>query len=49
MTLAAKIAKTAFAENRPLLEVAKEMCDLPEDELKKALDPAKMTQGGLVE
>ena len=47
--LAAKIAKTAFAENRPLLEVAKEMCDLPEDELKKALDPAKMTQGGLVE
>ena len=47
--LAAKIAKTAFAENRPLLEVAKEMCDLPEDELKKALDPAKMTKGGLVE
>ena len=32
-----------------LLEVAKEMCDLPEDELIKALDPAKMTQGGLVE
>ena len=47
--LAAKIAKTAFAENRPLLEVAKEMCDLPEDELKKALDPVKMTKGGLVE
>ena len=47
--LAAKIAKTAFAENRPLLEVAKEMCDLPEDELKEVLDPAKMTQGGLVE
>ena len=47
--LAAKIAKTAFSENRPLLEVAKEMCDLPEDELKIALDPAKMTQGGLVE
>ena len=47
--LAAKIAKTAFAENRPLLEVAKKMCDLPEDELKKVLDPAKMTQGGLVE
>ena len=47
--LAAKIAKTAFAEKRPLLEVAKEMCDLPEDELKKALDPAKMTKGGLVE
>ena len=47
--LAAKIAKTAFAENRPLMEVAKEMCDLQEDELKKALDPAKMTKGGLVE
>ena len=47
--LAAKIAKTAFAENRPLLEVAMEMCELPKEELIKALDPAKMTQGGLVE
>ena len=45
----AKIAKTAFAENRPLLEVAMEMCELPKEELIKALDPAKMTQGGLVE
>lgn len=44
--LAAKIAKKAFAEKRPLFEVAKEMCDIPEDELKKALDPVKMTQGG---
>ncbi|MDP6330980.1 MAG: class II fumarate hydratase [SAR324 cluster bacterium] len=47
--LAAKIAKTAFAENRPLLEVAMEMCELPKKELIKALDPAKMTQGGLVQ
>lgn len=44
--LAAKIAKKSFAEKRPLLEVAKEMCDLSEEVLKEALDPAKMTQGG---
>lgn len=44
--LAAKIAKKAYAESRPLLDVAKEMCDLSEDELKAALDPAKMTKGG---
>ncbi len=46
--LAAKIAKKAYAEKRALLEVAKEMCDLSEDELKKALDPMKMTLGGFV-
>jgi fumarate hydratase class II len=44
--LAAKIAKTAYAEDRALLDVAKEMCDVPEAELKKALDPKAMTQGG---
>jgi fumarate hydratase class II len=47
--LAAKIAKTAFAENRSLKEVAKEMCDLSTEELERALDPAKMTQGGFTE
>jgi fumarate hydratase class II len=47
--LAAKIAKKAFAENRELKEVALEMCDLSEEELDKALDPAKMTKGGFVE
>jgi fumarate hydratase class II len=47
--LAAKIAKKAFAENRLLLDVAKEMCDLSEEELKSALDPIKMTKGGFTD
>lgn len=47
--LGAKIAKTAYAEKRPLLEVAKEMTDLTETELKKYLDPYALTKGGLVE
>ncbi|TVQ73150.1 MAG: class II fumarate hydratase [Balneolaceae bacterium] len=47
--LAAQIAKKAFAENRPLKEVALEMTDLSEEELDKALDPIKMTKGGFTE
>ena len=47
--LAAKIAKKAFAENRPLKSVALEMCDLSEEELDKALDPSKMTRGGFID
>lgn len=41
--LAAKIAKTAYAENRSLLDVALEMTDLSEKELIEILDPAKLT------
>jgi len=47
--LAAKIAKKAYAENRALLDVALEMTDLTEQELKDALDPIKMTKGGFTE
>ncbi|MDR9418904.1 class II fumarate hydratase [Gracilimonas sp.] len=47
--LAAKIAKKSYAENRPLKEVAKEMTDLSDEELDKALDPIKMTKGGFTE
>lgn len=47
--LAAKIAKKAYAENRPLKEVAREMTDLSDEELDKALDPMKMTKGGFTE
>ena len=47
--LAAKIAKKAFAENRALKEVAKEMTDLSDAELDSALDPIKMTKGGFTE
>ena len=46
---AAKIAKTAFAENRAVLDVAREMTDLSEEDLKKALDPINMTKGGFSE
>jgi fumarate hydratase class II len=46
---AAKIAKTAFAEDRAVMEVAKEMTNLSEEELKKALDPINMTTGGFSE
>ena len=45
--LGAKIAKTAYAEQRPVLEVALEMTDLPEDELRRLLDPKRLTQGGI--
>lgn len=43
----ATIAKKAYAEQRPILEVALEETNLSEDELKKLLDPNKLTQGGI--
>ena len=45
---AASIAKKAYAENRPVLEVAMEMLDLSEEELRSALDPEKMTESGVI-
>lgn len=47
--LAAKIAKKAFKENRPVKDVAREMTDLSDEELDQALDPIKMTKGGFME
>ena len=47
--LAAKIAKKSYQENRSLLEVAKEMTSLSDEQLKAALDPMKMTKGGFTE
>ncbi|GMQ89861.1 MAG: class II fumarate hydratase [Gammaproteobacteria bacterium] len=44
---AAAIAKKAYAEHRPVLEVAKEMTDLNEKELEDLLDPARLTKGGI--
>lgn len=41
----ALIAKKAYKENRPVLEVAQEMTDLSDKQLKKLLDPLKLTQG----
>ena len=44
---AAKIAKRAYAEQRPVLEVALEDSGLPEKELRRLLDPADLTKGGI--
>lgn len=46
---AAKIAKKAFKDNRPVKDVAREMTDLSDEELDQALDPIKMTKGGFME
>ena len=43
----AAIAKKAYAEQRPILEVALEETELSETELRQLLDPAKLTRGGL--
>jgi len=45
--LAARVAKRAAAEGRPVREVALEMEVLPEAELDAALDLRSMTEGGL--
>jgi fumarate hydratase class II len=45
----AAIAKRAYAEGRSVLEVAREMTELPEDELKRLLDPELLTQGGIAQ
>jgi fumarate hydratase class II len=42
---AAQIAKRAYAEKRPVIEVAKEMTDLSLAELKVLLDPENLTRG----
>jgi fumarate hydratase class II len=44
---AAAIAKRAYAESRPVLDVAREMSGLPEKELRRLLDPAALTRGGI--
>ncbi|TVQ03561.1 MAG: class II fumarate hydratase [Balneolaceae bacterium] len=46
---AAKIAKTAFAEDRAVIDVAREMTNLSDEELEKALNPMNMTKGGFTE
>jgi fumarate hydratase class II len=42
----AKIAKQAYAEGRPIREVAAEHTTLPREELDKLLDPRALTKGG---
>ena len=43
----AAIAKQAYKEHRPILEVALETTGLSKDELKKLLDPLTLTKGGI--
>jgi fumarate hydratase class II len=43
---AARIAKRAYADGRPILEVAAEETDLPREELERLLDPRHLTRGG---
>ena len=45
--LGAAVAKKAYAEGRPVKEVAKEMTDLSDEELDRLLDPGALTRGGL--
>jgi fumarate hydratase class II len=43
----AAIAKQAYKQNRPVLEVARESTGLPEKTLKALLDPAVLAKGGI--
>ncbi len=45
--LGAKVAKTAYAEGRPVKEVARDLTDLTDAELDRLLDPATLTKGGI--
>jgi fumarate hydratase class II len=42
--LGAEIAKTAYLQNRSVIEVALELTDIDEQELKRLLDPALLTR-----
>lgn len=44
---AAEIAKTAYKQGRPIIDVALEHTDLSREQLKALLDPEKLTAGGL--
>ena len=43
----ASIAKRAYREGRPVLDVAHEETGLPQAQLKRLLDPAALTRGGV--
>ncbi len=45
--LGAQIAKRAYAEDRPVKEVALEMTNLSAEELDRLLDPRALTEGGI--
>jgi fumarate hydratase class II len=43
----AAIAKKAYAEGRPIKEVARDETDLTDEELERLLDPAELARGGI--
>ena len=45
--LGAKVAKRAYAEGRPVRDVAAEMTELSREELDRLLDPQQLTTGGV--
>jgi fumarate hydratase class II len=45
----AEIAKRAYAQGRPILEVAVEMTGLGRERLRDLLDPLRLTKGGVVD
>ena len=44
---AAEIAKTAYQQGRPVIDVALEYTDLSRSQLEALLDPEKLTAGGV--
>lgn len=44
---AAEIAKQAYSQGRPIIDVAEEKTDLSHDDLLRLLDPKKLADGGL--
>jgi fumarate hydratase class II len=47
--LAAEVAKAAYIQGRPIIEVASEMTALSREDLEKLLEPSHLTQGGINE
>jgi fumarate hydratase class II len=45
--MAAAIAKQAYKQGRPVLDVARELTGMPEKELRRLLDPTQLTRGGI--
>ncbi|MFC1685173.1 class II fumarate hydratase [Pseudomonadota bacterium] len=43
----AAIVKRAYTEKRPILDVARDMTDLSEEELARLIDPTALTEGGI--
>ena len=44
---AAEIAKLAYKEGRPIIDVAVEHTEISRTELEQLLDPANLTKGGI--